>query len=209
MLPLASRQKSPLGVLVAGGVVDDALKPFLDAYRPYPPHFIRSPFALWGNCFRTWPAVNNNNGLLLPLLMFHSKCDKDKGNFLLSVLWPGKCFAPAQPFFSAHISHKSKWRPYQFKLIRRCLLPLWHALETSPTEGGGFMGVRERERVRFTECGGEKGLFGTPFSARLCFVSFQLFALSKLTSFWVAKKQKKIWKSEWRREGVVRSHSPF
>jgi len=89
--------------------------------------------------------VNNNNGLLLPLLMFHSKCDKDKGNFLLSVLWPGKCFAPAQRFFSAHISHKSKWRPYQFKLIRRCLLPLWHALETSPTEGGGFMGVRERE----------------------------------------------------------------
>lgn len=155
MLPLASRQKSPLGVLVAGGVVDDALKPFLDAYRPYPPHFIRSPFALWGNCFRTWPAVNNNNGLLLPLLMFHSKCDKDKGNFLLSVLWPGKCLAPAQRFFSAHISHKSKWRPYQFKLIRRCLLPLWHALETSPTEGGGFMGVREREsevyRVRWWE----------------------------------------------------------
>jgi len=41
MLPLASCQKSPLGVFfwvaLAGGVVDDAVKPFLDAYRPYLP----------------------------------------------------------------------------------------------------------------------------------------------------------------------------
>jgi len=102
--------------------------------------------------------------------------------------------------------NKSKWRPYQFKLIRRCLLFLWHALETSPTERDGYTGT-ERDGHRVREWEGTTS--GTPFSARLGLLShFNCLLCQNLHHFeWSRVSRGKIWK-KWREKGR-KKQTPF